>query len=126
MPMSEIDNAIDERLNKDLNELAELEKFKHENIGTCADGRSKVQITCRNEYLDHDVSVVLNDDSIGIFPYFEGHIAKMNVQGIKEVNITLYGYFPGMIRSSDEVEYIEGVVKTLRSGATNDFFGSYG
>ena len=50
----------------------------------------------------------------------------MNVQGIKEVNITLYGYFPGMIRSSDEVEYIEGVVKTLRSGATNDFFGSYG
>jgi len=124
--MSEIENAIDEKLNKYLSELAEVEKFKHENICTCEDGRSKVQITCRNEYLDHDVSVVLNDDSIGIFPYFDGHIAKINVLGVKEENITLYGYFPGMIRSPDEVEYIEGVVKTLRSGATNDFFGSYG
>lgn len=71
------------------------------------------------------MSVILNDDSIGIFPYFDGHIAKMNVQDAENKNITLYGYFPGMIRSSDEVEYIEGVVKTLTSGATNEFFGAY-
>jgi hypothetical protein len=50
----------------------------------------------------------------------------MNIQDVKEENITLNGYFPGVIRTSDEVEYIEGVVKTLTSGATNDFFGSYG
>ncbi len=124
--MSDIEKTIDEQLNNYLNELADVEDFKHESIGTCEDGRSKVRITCRNEYLDHDVSVVLNDDSIGIAPYFEGHIAKMNVQGVKEENIILYGYFPGMIRTSDEVEYIEGVVKTLTSGATNEFFGAYG
>tara|TARA_R100001377_G_scaffold14707_1_gene7508 strand:+ start:8972 stop:9100 length:129 start_codon:yes stop_codon:yes gene_type:complete len=35
-------------------------------------------------------------------------------------------YFPGIIRTSNEVEYIDCVVKKLTSGATNDLFGSYG
>jgi hypothetical protein len=35
----------------------------------------------------------------------------MVVQSENNENITLYGYFPGLIRTSDEVEYIEGIVK---------------
>jgi hypothetical protein len=121
---------------KDLDEQAEQAKeffnkpieskaFKHKYIGTCDDGRVKVKITCHNEWLEEEVSIIINDDQLGISPFPGGYISKLEVTSFHGNPYSLFGFFASDLLEHDECLYIGGIVDTLKSGATNDFFGEY-
>lgn len=123
--LKELDEQV-EQASKYFNKPIESKAFKHNYIGTCEDGRVKVKITCHNEWLDEEVSIILNNDQLGFTPFPGGHISKLEVTNIKEETCTLYGFFADDLQAHDECLYIGGIVDTLQSGATNDFFGEYG
>ena len=101
-------------------------KFKHERMGVLDDGRVQVRLTCHNEWLEEDLSVVTNTDQIGVTPFGKGHIAKVIAQKENGEEVTLYGYFPEEnTRAYDELEYAAGICITLASGATEECFGNY-
>lgn len=104
----------------------ELTLFKHEYIGTCEDGFIKVKITCYNKWLNEEVSIILNNDQFGTVPFPGGHLSKLIVSNNDGETNTLYGYFSENIREHNECFYIDGIVDTLESGATDEFFGGYG
>jgi hypothetical protein len=128
MPPEDFLKTLDQQVKqarKYFNKPIEPKEFKHKYIGTCEDGRVKVKITCHNEWLDEEVSIIINDDQLGITPFPGGHISRLEVKSIDEETYTLYGFFAGNLREHDECLYIGGIVDTLKSGATNDFFGEY-
>jgi hypothetical protein len=123
--LKELDEQV-EQARKYFNKPIEPKEFTHKYIGTCEDGRVKVKITCHNEWLDEEVSVITNNDQIGISPFGTGHIAKLNVHGEEHGLVVLYGYFSeDNLREADENLYIEGICDSLIDGATESLFGSY-
>ncbi|NRB65548.1 MAG: hypothetical protein HRU40_21450 [Saprospiraceae bacterium] len=104
----------------------EPRNYKHKFIDTCEDGRVKVKITCHNRWLNKEVSKILNYVQLGTIPFPGGHVSKLIVSNIDGETYTLYGFFTGDIREHDECLYIDGIVDTLESGATDEFFGGYG
>jgi hypothetical protein len=105
--------------------MTELQ-FKHESVGFLEDGRVQVKITCENEWLDKPISVITNNDQIGITPFDKGHIARLKAYDEQDELIVIYGYFAEKyLRDRDENVYIDGICDSLISGATEDLFGGY-
>jgi len=105
--------------------MTELQ-FKHESVGFLEDGRVQVKITCENEWLDKPISVITNNDQIGITPFDKGHIAKLNAYDEQNKLIIIYGYFSEeYLRDRDENLYLEGICNSLISGASEGLFGGY-
>lgn len=105
-------------------------KYTPKFIKTLNDGRVQAKITCDNEWLEESVSVITNDDRIGVTPFHKGHVAKLVAQKDNGDEVILYGYFPentgGVpVRENDENHYIDGICQTLIYGPTNDLFGGY-
>lgn len=105
-------------------------KYTQKFIKILNDGRVQAKITCVNEWLEDSVSVITNDDRIGITPFHNGHVAKLVAQKDNGDEVILYGYFPentggGPVRENDENHYIDGICQTLISGPTDDLFGGY-
>lgn len=105
-------------------------EYKQEFVKVLEDGRVQAKITCENEWLGEAVSVITNDDRIGITPLPMGHVAKVVAQKENGDNVTLYGFFPEStttqpLRESDENLYFNGICLTLTSGPTNELFGGY-
>jgi len=101
-------------------------KFKHEYVGTCDDGRVKIKITCYNQWLEKEISVITNNDQIGISPFNVAHISKLNAHNEQNELIVLFGYFcEHDLRDSDENVYIEGICDSLIDGVTDNLFGGY-
>lgn len=100
--------------------------FKHKYISSCKDGRFKVKITCQNEWLDKEISVITNNDQIGITPFGCGHIARLNAYDEQGESLIIYGYFnEDNLRDADENVYINGICDSLKEGTTNNLFGGY-
>lgn len=119
----QIDRLAEESVNK---EPATKLEFSQEFVSLCDDGRMKVKVTCHNEWLEQPVSVVLNDDRIGILPFEGGHLSKINAQTEVGESVLLFGFFPEVnLCSEDELLYIDGVCKTLTHGAEHGKFGNY-
>lgn len=115
-----------EQAMKFFNKQIKSKYFKHKYINTCEDGRVKVKITCYNNWLDKEISVITNNDQIGITPFGAGHIAKLNAHDEQNELIVLFGYFcEDDLRDSDENVYIEGICDSLTEGATENLFGGY-
>jgi hypothetical protein len=115
-----------EQARKYFNKPIEPKAFKHKYIGTCEDGRVKVKITCHNERLDEEVSVITNNDQIEITPFGTGHIAKLEAHNSQNQLVVIYGYFSeDNLRDADENLYIEGICDSLIEGTTESLFGSY-
>ena len=123
--------SMDDNIEKDIPSILPCEtfegcEFKHERVGVLEDGRVKVKITCDNEWLEQPVSVITNDDRIGITPFGKGHVAKVIAHKKNGDLVELYGYFPEEgVRDRDELLYFAGICKTLSSGATSEVFGKY-
>lgn len=109
--------------------------FESKRVGIHEDGRVKVQITCTNELLDASVSVVINDGNIGLIPFDNGHLARIDAQKSCGESIVLFGFFSETeksedghnypLRTGDECLYTDSICKTLIGGGTDAFFGSY-
>lgn len=105
--------------------MTELQ-FKHESVGFLEDGRVQVKITCENEWLDKSISVITNNDQIGITPFDKGHIARLKAYDEQDELIVIYGYFTEeYLRDRDENLYIDGICNSLISGASEGLFGGY-
>jgi len=101
-------------------------EFSHELINVLDDGRHQVKIDCFNEFLKEELSVVLNDDCIALLPFGNAHVAKIMAKNKRGEIVKLFGYFPEEnLRSEDELNYIDGICKTLTAGATEETFGAY-
>jgi len=101
--------------------------FKYQKIEVLDNGRFQIKITCDNEWLQKAISVITNNNQIGITPFGAGHIAKLNAHDEQGGLVVLYGYFSEEdLRELDENLYIDGICKTLTYGSTEEFFGSYG
>jgi hypothetical protein len=106
--------------------------FESKRVGVHEDGRVKTQITCTNELLEDNVSVVLNDNNIGLIPFKNGHLARIEAQKSTGESIVLFGFFSDTenghnwpLHTDDECCYAESICITLTSGGTEAFFGSY-
>lgn len=117
------DKMVEEMLNqKPLTEHS----FKHELISVLDDGRVQVKITCDNEWLKKPVYVITNNEQIGITPFHKGHVVRLTTHDEQGNLSVLFGYFDETSFETDENLYIDGICKTLISGPTEDFFGTYG
>lgn len=125
--MDIMEQQADELVEKVLASLpATFCEYKHERVAVLEDGRVQVKITCDSEWLTKPLSVITNNDQIGITPFQNGHVSKLNAHDDQGELVVLYGFFPeDGLRDSDENVYIDGICKTLISGATNDLFGTY-
>ncbi len=128
MNQEEFLNMLNEKAEQAMNSFNKQKpkKFKHEYIGTCEDGFIQVKITCHNRWLNEEVSIILNNDQFGTIPYPGGHLSRLIVSNSHGETNTLYGFFADNIREHNECLYIDVIVDTLRSGATDEFFGGYG
>lgn len=101
-------------------------EFSHELINILDDGRHQVKISCFNEFLEEELSVIINDDSIALLPFGNAHVATIIAKNQNGESVKLFGYFPeDNLRSEDELNYIGGICKTLNAGATEETFGTY-
>ncbi len=120
---------VDEQLEQtteSFNNQISSRKFKYKYAGTCDDGRVKTKITCYNQWLEKEISVITNNDQIGISPFNVAHISKLNAHNEQNELIVLFGYFcEHDLRDSDENVYIEGICDSLIDGVTDNLFGSY-
>jgi hypothetical protein len=124
-------DTIEQQTNEMVSELLNSQpatkcEYKHQQVAVLEDGRVQVKITCDNEWLEKPITVITNNDQIGITPFDNGHISKLNAHDEKGDLVVLYGFFPEyLLRETDENLYIDGICKTLISGATSNFFGTY-
>jgi hypothetical protein len=126
--MDTIEQQADEMVSEFLNKQPATKcEYKHERVAVIEDGRVQVKITCDNEWLEKPVSVITNNDQIGITPFGKGHVAKLITNDEQGQSVVLFGYFDEYdLRAVDENLYIDGICKTLISGSTEQTFGSYG
>tara|TARA_R110002060_G_scaffold78300_3_gene91232 strand:+ start:5407 stop:5787 length:381 start_codon:yes stop_codon:yes gene_type:complete len=125
--MDTMEQQADELVEKVLaSQPATFCEYKHERVAVLEDGRVQVKITCQSEWLEKPLSVITNNDQIGITPFQNGHVSKLNAHDDEGKLVELFGFFAEEgLRDSDENVYIDGICKTLISGATNDLFGAY-
>jgi hypothetical protein len=131
MNKEQMDTDIEAELEKVISGEKHTEcEYTQKFIKVLDDGRVQAKITCDNEWLEEPVSVITNDDRIGVTPFHKGHVAKLVAQKDNGDEVILYGYFPeniggGPVREKDENHYIDGICQTLISGPTHDLFGGY-
>jgi hypothetical protein len=119
----EFDRSVEESINR---KPATTCKFKNKLINVGGDGRYQVAITCENEWLEKEVTVITNAGNIGITPFPGGHVSFLKAHDQNGNKLIIRGFFEGEgLREGDENIYIDGICKTLISGSHNDELGSY-
>jgi hypothetical protein len=101
-------------------------KYKFEDLSIKTDPLNKIKLTCFNEILAQELSVITNDDNINISPFGKlGHLAKIIARTKNGKKIELIGHFTETEHSSDDFKYVSGIITTLISGSPIENFGRY-
>lgn len=92
--MDTIEQHTDEMVHEFLNKQPVTKcEYKHERVAVLEDVRVQVKITCDDEWLEKPVSVVTNNDQIGITPFGTVHVAKLITNDEQGQSVVLLGYF---------------------------------